>query len=154
MHKFLVSLFFVVSINAFAKIDFEVLDHCDGSAKHASSIESEFLHVGEASIYFLNNLSIEYVGNQRSIVSIEGTPSGSGAIISHGNFTQYYGWCYLVDGVGPELMADEYELTDNLDHKIQWYFGYALRLNDQWLTQCTPAWRQNPPFTNGFCQSK
>ena len=49
-----------------------------------------------------------------------------------------YGWCYSVDGVTPELLADEYILSGT-ESKITWYFGYASRVLGHWVSQCQPV---------------
>jgi hypothetical protein len=49
-----------------------------------------------------------------------------------------YGWCYSVDGITPELLADEYILSGT-ESKITWYFGYASRVLGHWVSQCQPV---------------
>ena len=49
-----------------------------------------------------------------------------------------YGWCYSVDGISPDLLADEYKLSGS-ERVIRWYFGYATRIDQTWETQCVPV---------------
>lgn len=49
-----------------------------------------------------------------------------------------YGWCYSVDGVSPDLLADEYALSGS-EGIIRWYFGYATRMDQTWELQCAPV---------------
>jgi hypothetical protein len=49
-----------------------------------------------------------------------------------------YGWCYSVDGIAPDLLADEYVLTGS-EKVIAWFFGFASRIGGNWETQCRPV---------------
>jgi hypothetical protein len=49
-----------------------------------------------------------------------------------------YGWCYSVDGITPDLLADEY-ILGGAESKITWYFGYASRVLGHWISQCEPV---------------
>jgi|GEM_PF-6468281 len=51
-----------------------------------------------------------------------------------------YGWCYSVDGVAPDVLADEFNLKGS-ESIIRWFYGYASRIEGHWQTQCTPVFR-------------
>ena len=48
-----------------------------------------------------------------------------------------YGWCFSLDGVVTETMADD-TLILSQDSKLRWFYGYAHHLRGEWIAQCVP----------------
>ncbi len=46
-----------------------------------------------------------------------------------------HGWCFSVNGLTPETMADETSIPDQTTI-IRWYYAYAHYKSDQWIGQC------------------
>ncbi len=101
--------------------------------------------VGAYSVRFLEKFGIEYIGAERGMNSILGTPTGMDAmeIISDREMNAY-GWCYSVNGFSPEVYPDEYEVKQG--DEVKWWFGYAHYFEGQWLTQCSPSYERKPEF--------
>lgn len=143
MKKVILSL--LLSTTIFASIKVNILDPCSGKIKYRIELAEYFSNVGSASIEALNQLNIDFQGNENSIVSIDGTPTGVDAyLVISDSEIRAYGWCYSVNGQSPELMPNEYILQEDQDHQINWHFGYALHKDGLWITQCTPAWSSTP----------
>ena len=82
--------------------------------------------------YFFNGLGVE------SITPLGQAPLGFFVEAQNEKELRAYGWCYSVDGITPDLLADEYRLQGT-EEKITWYFGFATRILGNWETQCTPV---------------
>lgn len=92
--------------------------------------------VGELTIKVLDQLAIDYQGNERGIHSILNSPLGNDAlVIISAQEMKAYGWCYQVNGVTPELFPHEILIEDEND-EILWFWGYAHYLNGDWIAQC------------------
>ncbi|MBU6153374.1 MAG: hypothetical protein KGP28_03635 [Bdellovibrionales bacterium] len=72
------------------------------------------------------------------ITPLRGLPLGFSVEHVSARELRAFGWCYSVDGVTPELLADEYKLLGT-EEKIRWYFGYASRIDQNWEAQCIPV---------------
>lgn len=101
--------------------------------------------VGALTISALEKNNISYKGNERGLNSAFGSPIGMDALeIISDREMRSYGWCFEVDGVVPEVYADEVPLTGV--RKVRWFFAYAHYQNGQWISQCEPAHKKRPAF--------
>lgn len=138
----------LISLSVFAAdITVQVLSPCDGTVAHEKMQSIQHDNLGQATIYFLDQMQLSYSGNEYSITSILDTPTGMDAyeVISDTEM-RAYGWCYSVNGESPELMPSQYMLEENTDYVISWHYGFALYKDGQWITQCTPSWSVMPNF--------
>lgn len=138
----------LLTLNVFASdITIQVLSPCDGTVIQQKSENIQMDNLGQASIYFLDQMQLPYTGNEYSITSILDTPTGMDAYdVVSDNEMRAYGWCYSVNGESPELMPNQYFLSEDEDYVISWHYGFALYKDGQWITQCSPAWRFTPNF--------
>lgn len=142
------AIIILLSLNLFAAdITMQVLSPCDGTVIHQETENIQMNNLGQASIYFLDQMQLAYTGNEYSITSILDTPTGMDAyeVISD-NEMRAYGWCYSVNGESPELMPNQFLLDLNKDYVISWHYGFALYKDGQWITQCSPSWNVTPNF--------
>lgn len=102
--------------------------------------------VGGLTINTLEAYEIPYLGTAAGISAIRNTPTGSAAIerLSDSHM-RAYGWCFSINGVEPDKMPDQIELTADTD-LIDWYFGFAEFKDGSWITYCTPTDTVKPDF--------
>jgi hypothetical protein len=89
----------------------------------------------------VGNLSIEAF--DAGGVPYEGGASGVSKIFDMGQDIEIisdwemkaYGWCFSIDGLVPDTMADTTPVT-NQESIIQWFYAYAHYDRDNWIAQC------------------
>ncbi len=102
-------------------------------------VSSQALNVGALTVDFLNDRNIPFLGSERGINSVFNTPTGDAAIeVLSDTEMRAYGWCYFVDGMGPDVFADAFPLNPSMK-KIEWIFGFAHYKDGQWISYCTLA---------------
>lgn len=145
--KKLFLLFFVLSFKANA-VEFKIQNICDDSTFLDSDI-SIFLpeYVSKITHYMFENFEVAFNGDENSISSILGSPTGDQSIEIVSNEHMFiYGWCYEVDGVQPDVLMSQF-LVDPRNHKeIRWIFGYAEYFRGEWLSYCTPVYKNPRAF--------
>jgi hypothetical protein len=83
--------------------------------------------------------SLSFDGDEGGLRSVNGV--GSALEILSDAEMRAYGWCYAVDGVVSELMADQFFL-DSLSpapKRLRWFYAYAYYDHGAWTKQCEPA---------------
>lgn len=78
----------------------------------------------------------EYTGSSAGLSSVNGL--GSALEVVSDTDMNAYGWCYKVDGVESNLLADQYVLTGH-EKTIDWFYAYARMENNRWTAMCVPA---------------
>lgn len=78
----------------------------------------------------------EYQGNDGGVLSINRL--GNALEVLSDTEMNAYGWCYKVDGVAADLLANQYELTGN-ESTIEWFYAYARLEKNIWTSMCVPA---------------
>lgn len=124
---------------------FEVKNICEDSAYHTEEIEIlNKTTVGHLTMYSLTTSNIDFIGNEHGLNSLLNTPVGLDAyeILSDTNM-KVYGWCYSVNGVEPDILSSEVEILPHSESIISWYYGYAELVKDEWISYCTPVYK-NP----------
>ena len=94
------------------------------------------VNVGEATLEAFERFEIPF----------EGGTYGFSKIFEFGNELKTisksemkaYGWCFSVDGVTPETMADETPIRGT-EKLIEWYYAYAHFKEGLWISQCVRA---------------
>ena len=82
--------------------------------------------------FYFNGLGME------SLTTLDEEVLGNSMEIENDKEIRAYGWCYSVDGIAPDLLADEYVLTGN-EKNITWFYGYATQILGHWESQCVPV---------------
>lgn len=145
----LVSLLFITK--AFS-VEFTITSVCEDkfSLKKEIQIESK-TNIGELTLKVLNENKIPHIGSLSGINTMFNTPVDldSYEIISDVEM-KVYGWCYEVNGVQPDIIMSQYQLNKNSQVSINWFFGYAHYLNDEWITYCSPVYIEKNEF---ICKS-
>ncbi len=138
----LLVLFFPFSAQA---LTYEVVGACTPTPVFSGSYEpsTKPVTVGKASIEIFERDSIPYDGAERGMHSILNTPQGEEAIeILNRRQMRVYGWCYSVNGVQPEKLADQFFLTGT-EH-LRWYYAYSYYDSGTWVSYCEPAYALKP----------
>ena len=119
---------------------------CDQKPVIEQELAGEFTTVGDLTVHFLTKNKIPFVGSERGLSSVYDSPVGNASLeVISPTEMRSYGWCYFVDGVGPDVYPDEFPLKTT-SQKIDWVFGFAHFRNGVWISQCTPAYKIKPAF--------
>ena len=108
MKKPLISLLFLITFNAHAVFWIEVINPC----VNVASVYEEVDVFAPASVsdvvkFFFPAFEIPYEATETSMIHIYNTPTGTdGFEVVAENHYRYYGWCYEVDGVMPDVTMD------------------------------------------------
>lgn len=138
-------LLFFFSIPALA-IELKFIGPCQKEFIMRTEVTEEFENVGELTIGTLGKFGIPHTGSAEGLSSAFETPVGQDAIeVVSPDEKRYYGWCFSVDGIAPEVYPHEERITAETK-SVVWTFGFALFKNGEWVTQCTPAHTVNPDF--------
>lgn len=135
----------LVSTHALA-VDINFIGPCDRKPILSGSLASKYETVGDITVQFLNKSNVAYQGNARGINQVFNTPVGDSALeVISDTEMRAYGWCYLVDNLGPDVFPNEYPMN-NLIKKIDWIYGFAHYKDGSWISNCTPAFTIKPKF--------
>ena len=111
-------------------------------------IESKNETVGSLTIRALVDLGLDYVGSERSISSLDNSPTGIDALeYKDAKNMKSYGWCYLVstDESLPSEMPDEYKIDREIQN-IHWFYAYSEMVDGNWISFCVPTHLEKPDF--------
>ena len=89
--------------------------------------------VGEVSIQAFDQEKVSYQGGTYGIVKL--FELGNDVVVISDTEMKAYGWCFSVNGVIPETMADQ-TIISGQDDVITWFYGYAHYKDGQWIAQC------------------
>jgi len=95
-------------------------------------------HVGHISVLSFDQWKIPYEGGtygMRKIFDLENLME----VVSDTEL-KAYGWCFSIDDITPETMADQSPVIDS-DSVIEWYYAYAHYKNGAWIGQCVRDWQ-------------
>jgi hypothetical protein len=131
-------------------LDFVVQDPCSATAWLQTTIDFEAAkNVGELSIEALKAHAIPFVGTAAGINAIRGTVVSDQALeIISDSRMRAYGWCYLLNGVVPDVLPDAVSPRSAQD-RIEWFFAYATYDGGVWTDYCTPTHLSRPAFICG-----
>lgn len=92
--------------------------------------------VGELTIKILNDYDVPFQGSEQGLNSILNSPTGLDAMVMISESEmKAYGWCFKINGVIPEVYANEV-FINSLTDQVVWFWGYAHYLNGDWIAQC------------------
>jgi hypothetical protein len=128
------ALFFILflSVQSFA-VTFEVRGKKQDLLFQTNSSTAVPVKLGQLTVNILDVGQIPYVGNSSGILKIFQLEQD--VVVVSDTEMKAYGWCFSIDGLTPETMADQTEITD-LNSKIIWCWAYAHYENGQWTGQC------------------
>lgn len=89
--------------------------------------------IGQISLDIFDDKKIPYVGGVYGFASLFNL--GQDIDVISDTEMKAYGWCYSVDGLVPETMADQ-TVLGHQDAVIEWYYAYAHYKDGVWIGQC------------------
>ena len=95
-------------------------------------------NVGFHSVEILKALGLRFSGDETGILSIENLEQKHEIIDE--KTVYFYGWCFSIDGIMPDKMANEV-FFESQNQKLVWFYGYAIYFNGQWTEYCRPVTR-------------
>ena len=132
----------LISEASFA-ITYEIIGPCSETPIFTGEYKLTDLeqNAGKTSVNIFEKNKIPYLGGEEGFKSILNTPTGIDSIetISETKI-RAYGWCYSVNGAGPDVMANQYHFEDQND-KLVWFYAYSTYDNDKWLDYCVPSYK-------------
>lgn len=133
---------FALSSPAWAGVSWEVVGPCGPGPVRSGKLEADLgKSVGALTVEAFTEARIPFEGTEVGIASLLGV--GNHTEIIDDDRARFYGWCYSVNGVTPELMANEIFLKSPSD-RIVWFYAFTLYDSGNWIGQCTPA-SEAPP---------
>lgn len=123
-------------------ITYEVIGPCSDTPVHAGSFELADIgtSAGKASVMIFEQQKIPYQGDEAGFNSIINTPTGIDSIeVLSETKMRAYGWCYSIDGVEPNVMADKISFNSN-GSKLIWFYAYSTYDNGSWMDYCVPSY--------------
>jgi hypothetical protein len=124
----------------------EFIGPCSERPLFSQEYGNKFETVGDLTVHALDKNRIPYLGDEQGINSVFDTPVGMDALeVLSDTEMRSYGWCYFVDGKMSSDYANKYYLKPT-DKKVQWIFGYARFVKDQWVSMCEKAYKIKPKF--------
>lgn len=157
MSSFLARLAVVVSLlcsGLAGAVTIEVIGPCSEKPPYRGELPlgDPAASVGAFTLRAFDRLGVPYVGNERGMNSILGTPTGTDAYeVLDARRMRVYGWCYSVNGKFPPVMADEVRFESESDHLL-WIFGFTTYDNGEWIGYCDPAHEiRTPEKQRMFC---
>lgn len=134
----------MITTALFIALQFEVVGPCSPKPLFSKIVRTDAVSVGEATVKTFLQHNVPFQGNERGMNSIYETPTDDRTLeIISDREMRSYGWCYEVDGKGPEDFADEVYLTQKT-RSIKWFYGFAHYKDGQWISQCEPAHKIKP----------
>lgn len=135
----------LVSTSAFAHT-IEFIGPCSEKPLYSQEIAPKFETVGDLTLYVLDKNNIPYIGNEQGLNSVFNTPMGDEALeIISDTEMRAYGWCFFIDGKMTTEYADKVYLKTTIK-KLQWVFGYAHFVKNEWVSMCEKTYKIKPKF--------
>jgi hypothetical protein len=137
----------LLSFNVFS-VEFSVTNLCQNTPYMHENIEVlNKVTVSDLTLYAFKTFNIPFKGDAQSINSILETATGLGSyeIISD-NEMKVYGWCFQVNGVQPDRFMNQVIIDPAEENHINWFYGFAHYLNNEWIAYCTPAYEDKSSF--------
>jgi len=149
LRTFIALFFILLSFHTLA-LEVQFVGPCSEQPLLSQEVKfAEGMNVGEVSLMVLDAHQIPYQGVSAGFNQIFGSAIGLDAMeVISDNEMMAYGWCFEVDGVVPEVLADKV-LVKNGTKMIRWFYGYAHYLNGEWVAQCLKSHLRMPVK---FCQ--
>ena len=131
-----------VSTGAWA-INYEIIGPCDKTAVFSGKLDLVDLKIsiGQISVSLFDQQKIPYQGSVSGFNSILNTPIGLDAMeVISDTKMRAYGWCYSVNGIQPEVLADQYFFKNNNDQLV-WFYAYSTYDKGVWTDYCVPSYK-------------
>ena len=143
----LASIVFSTSLSA---VTFDVIGACSSTPLYEGRFRTDIgENVGVLSMEFFEDQSIPYSGSEAGFSSINHSPEGLLAIeVLSDTKMRAYGWCFSVNGVVPNTLANETYLKKQNDY-ISWFYAYSTYDQGVWTDYCVPSHKIKAPQ---FCK--
>lgn len=126
-------IFFQLLVSSVYSLNLEIHGP-NGEVYFSQEVEASLpKSVGAISVKVFNEYAIPFVGAERGVNELYGF--GNELEIISKSEMKAYGWCYSVDGLISEEMADSTFVT-NQDSSILWFYAYAHYDKGVWTSQC------------------
>lgn len=144
MSKFLVLFLMSLTLNA---AEFTVKNPCSTTPILEVEIDAtKYETVGDLTVHLLNKNRIPYQGNERGMNQILNSPLGLDALDVVSDTVMFaYGWCYRVNGVIPDVFAEDVYLDESIK-TIEWFYGYSEFRVNAWVSMCIPPETRDNSF--------
>jgi Domain of unknown function (DUF4430) len=139
---FILALFSIFAIEAHA-ISYEVIGPCSATPLYKGTVNlGNFeINLGKFSMNLFDQQKIPYDGIESGFNSILNTPIGLEAMeVISDTKMRVYGWCYSVNGIDPDVMADKYFSKNNNDQLV-WFYAYSTYDKGEWTDYCMPSYK-------------
>lgn len=131
-------------------VSFSVVGPCSERPLYAGTFKTDLEdNVGKVSMDIFDFYKIPYAGNEYGMNSILNTPVGLDAIeVLSDTKMRAYGWCFSINGVIPEVLANEVRFSKQND-VLNWFYAYSTYDQGVWTDYCVPSYQVKAPQ---FCK--
>lgn len=126
----LISVLFSMTAHA---LDVRVVGRANEELLSTKKRITQATTVGDVSVDVLEAFEVPYKGGSFGFSEIAGL--GQDIDVISDTEMKAYGWCFSLDGVVPETMADQTPLSGHAG-VLEWYYGFAHYKNGEWVAQC------------------
>lgn len=143
--KNLILFMIVCSTSLYASVNVDFIGICQETPLLSDSAAlKEEMNLGQATVEVLRENNVNFQGNEKGINTAFGSPFGDDSIIIVSDTEmKAYGWCFSINGMVPEVFANEVAL-ENGDN-IVWFYAFAHYKDGEWIAQCSPSWKNPLP---------
>lgn len=99
--------------------------------RNVGAISIDFFNLGLAS-----NKIENFDGDETEITYVNDL--GSDIKVISENETEYFQWCFTINGFQPSSGPQETVIADQ-NTRISWYYGFSLLRQGEWVSECNPA---------------
>jgi hypothetical protein len=140
MKTYLTFFLVLFSFNSFS-FEIEFIGGCSQQALFSQKVKyAKGMNVGDTTLKVLDDHAIPYQGTASGLNQVFNTPIGLEAMeVVSDNEMYAYGWCFEIDGVIPEVLADKVSVKPTTK-LITWFYGHAHFLNGEWISQCEKSY--------------
>lgn len=127
-------------------VNFEVVGPCSAKPLFQRNLKVTKESVGDLTVSTFERFEVPYLGTERGMNSIYGTPIGDVTLeVISDTEMRSFGWCFDIDGIVPEIYPDKIQVVPQMK-SIRWFYGFAHYKNGQWISQCEEAFKVKPKF--------
>jgi hypothetical protein len=148
MKKLLSILLISMSLEAYCAFWIEIVNPCVNVPSVFEEVDIFApAKMNEVVNFFFPNFGIPYLATESSMLHIFHTPYGDEAMeMVNSNHFRFYGWCYSVDGVIPDVTMDQFTVDPYYVHHIRWFYGFVELINGQWGEYCQALYNHPDRF--------
>lgn len=104
------------------------------------SLNASSVSAGELSERIFRENGLPFEGGADGFTSIMGSPSGMAAVeVVSPEKMRFYGWCFSVDGVLPQVTPDVFNLGGTTASLV-WFYAFSTYEKGAWTDSCVPSY--------------